>query len=406
MAERIEIGGLGERPEEQPEDQKEETNVDTDWRDESIIIPDGSNPDFLRGKQESMKDADRELGKRIGVTRRKYTGDKKSLLREMGIRINKKDSPELFERLKLIRTERDGKYTGAEFDGVKIVELKGDKLEYTDASKVNEFKELVKVAEERHGKTFEGFTERKIADVPPNEELTRSIMSDSIESLENYIDEEYNELENRLKTSEKGAQTEQEVIEYRELRDLLGDLVGMADHNLDNGALKAHEDYLRELAEKTPNKLKSTLCRQIADLCVLKADEIRLRRNEQPESEEVQNLVENEARKSTLRVFERFKQWAKKNLAGLSVVAISVAGIVTTIVMGAKNGVKRGARATSKFAKSLGKVAEKAVPVIGGLLNLAAKLLTLGAKGINFLSNNLWILAVAITYALYEKKTY
>ena len=72
--------------------------------------------------------------------------------------------------------------------------------------------------------------------------------------------------------------------------------------------------------------------------------------------------------------------------------------------MGAKNAVKRGARATSKFAKSLAKVAEKAVPVIGGLLNLAAKLLTLGAKGINFLSNNLWILAVAITYALYEKR--
>ena len=178
----------------------------------------------------------------------------------------------------------------------------------------------------------------------------------------------------------------------------------MADHNLDNGALKAHENYLRELAENSPNEFKSNLCKQLADLCVLKADEIRLQRNQRPESEEVQNLVENEARKSTLRVFERFKQWAKKNLAGLSVVAISVAGIVTTIVMGAKNVVKRGARATSKFARSLAKVAEKAVPVIGGLLNLAAKLLTLGAKGINFLSNNLWILAVAITYALYEKR--
>ena len=85
-------------------------------------------------------------------------------------------------------------------------------------------------------------------------------------------------------------------------------------------------------------------------------------------------------------------------------VAISVAGIITTIVMGAKNAVKKGASATSKFAKSLAKVAEKAVPVIGGLLNLVAKDLTLGAKGINFLSNNLWILAVAITYALYEKR--
>ena len=39
-------------------------------------------------------------------------------------------------------------------------------------------------------------------------------------------------------------------------------------------------------------------------------------------------------------------------------VAISVAGIITTIVMGARNAVKRGARATSKFAKTLAKIAE------------------------------------------------
>ena len=33
MAERIELGEIGERPEEQqPEDQQEETNVDTGWR--------------------------------------------------------------------------------------------------------------------------------------------------------------------------------------------------------------------------------------------------------------------------------------------------------------------------------------------------------------------------------------
>ena len=71
---------------------------------------------------------------------------------------------------------------------------------------------------------------------------------------------------------------------------------------------------------------------------------------------------------------------------------------------GRKKRHKKGASATGKFAKALAKVAEKAVPVIGALLNLTSKLLTLGAKGINFLSNNLWLLAVAITYALYEKR--
>ena len=177
----------------------------------------------------------------------------------------------------------------------------------------------------------------------------------------------------------------------------------MNDINIENGGLEEQKNFLREEAEKSPGS-KTALCRLIIKLCELKEDEVRLRTNQRPETEEVQSIVEEEIQNSHLRRFQKFKEWAKKNLAGLSVVAISVAGIVTTTVMGAKSAIKKGASATGKFAKALAKVAEKAVPVIGALLNLASKLLTLGAKGINFLSNNLWLLAVAITYALYEKR--
>ena len=140
----------------------------------------------------------------------------------------------------------------------------------------------------------------------------------------------------------------------------------------------------------------------MAEACVLKANEIRLRRNERPESETVQSMIEEEAQQNDLTRFERFKQWAKKNLGGISVVAISVAGIITTIVMGARTAIKKGAQDTSKFARALAKVGEKVAPIIGGLLNLAAKLLTLSAVG--FLAKNLWLLAVAIAYILYKKK--
>ena len=136
----------------------------------------------------------------------------------------------------------------------------------------------------------------------------------------------------------------------------------------------------------------------------VKGDEIRLRRNQRPESELARSIVEEEAQNNDLTRFERFKRWSKKNLGGISVVVISVAGIITTIVMGARNAVKRGARATSKFAKTLAKIAEKAAPVLGALLNLAAKVLTLGAKAVGFLSEHLWVLAVAIAYALYESR--
>ena len=141
----------------------------------------------------------------------------------------------------------------------------------------------------------------------------------------------------------------------------------------------------------------------MADVFALKAHEIPMRRNQRPESELARSIVEEEAQNNDLTRFERFKRWAKKDLGGISIVAISVAGITATIVMGARNAVKRGARATSKFAKTLAKIAEKAVPVLGALLNLAAKVLTLGAKAVGFLSEHLWILAVAIAYVLYEK---
>ena len=50
----------------------------------------------------------------------------------------------------------------------------------------------------------------------------------------------------------------------------------------------------------------------MAEACALKADEIRLRRNERPESETVQSMIEEEAQQNDLTRFERFKQWAKK----------------------------------------------------------------------------------------------
>ena len=53
-----------------------------------------------------------------------------------------------------------------------------------------------------------------------------------------------------------------------------------ADHNLDNVCLKAQEIYFRDLAKAEQNVLKKKLYEEMAEVCVLKADEIRLRRNE------------------------------------------------------------------------------------------------------------------------------
>ena len=203
--------------------------------------------------------------------------------------------------------------------------------------------------------------------------------------------------------------TENELREFQGILDVKIPTVeqrregGMTTKSRING-LKTEETHWREEAEKQSDHKKKKLSEAIADVAALKADEMRLRTNQRPESELAQSIVEEEADNNDLTRFERFKEWAKRNVGGISVVAISVSGIVTTIIVGTRNAVKRGARATSKFAKALKKLAEKAAPVLGALLNLVAKVLTLGAKAVGFLSENLWLLAVSIVYLLFWER--
>ena len=287
----------------------------------------------------------------------------------------------------------------SEFDNVRIIVQKGKRLVYTEdtkkLAKVTEFKELVDKAELEHKKTPAALIEETLPDIPVTTDLEHAVVRNSTEDLEHFIDEEVAKIRQRLNNAE-------EVISYKELRDLLMDIPDMNDENLENGGLETQKNYLKETAENSSER-KAALCRQIIKLCELKEDEIRLRTNQRPKTKEVQSMVEEEAQQNDLTRFERFKQWAKRNLGGISVVAISVAGIITTIVMGARTVIRKGAQATIKFAKALAKVGEKVAPIIGGLINLAAKLLTLSAGAVGFLAKNLWLLAVAIAYILYEK---
>ena len=369
----IELDNLGEDQPIEPDEGEEETN--TDWRDESVIIMSGFNPELRQGLEE--KKADRELGKIQGVRNSGYTEDKKNLLKELGISLNKGDGPfakSIFEKLKVTVNRKD-KINGAEFDNVRIIVQKGKRLVYTEdvkkLAKVTEFKELVDKAELEHQKTPAAVIEKTLADIPVNTNLEQSVVRNCIENLKHYIDEQVEKIEAKAKTATIRDQTIREF----------GGTIEIADHNLDNGALKTQENRFRQLARDEPKLLEKNLYKAMAETCVLKADEIRLGRNERPESEMVQSMIKEEAQQNDLTRFERFKQWAKKNLGGISVVAISVAGIITTIMMGARTAIKKGAQATSKFARALAKVSEKVAPIIGNLLGLVAKLLTLSAGG-------------------------
>ncbi len=122
-----------------------------------------------------------------------------------------------------------------------------------------------------------------------------------------------------------------------------------------------------------------------------------------PESEEALSMIQEETQTNDLTSYERFKKWAKENIASVSAVAISIAGIITTIVLAGRSAAKKGAKAVGEFGKALANIAKKAVPAIATILNILAQVLTWGAKALELLSRNLWIVALALTYFLYNE---
>ena len=135
-------------------------------------------------------------------------------------------------------------------------------------------------AELEHKKTPAAFIEETLPDVPVSTDLEQSVLRNSIENLEHFIDDKVAEIE-----------ANSVAIDREKIREFRG-ITKTADHNLDNGGLKAQEIYFRDLAKAEQNVLKKKLYEEMAEVCVLKADEIRLRQNKRPESTTVQSMVE------------------------------------------------------------------------------------------------------------------
>ena len=122
----------GEPPEDQNKEEETTFNHpdkddDLEWDDTTFDYPD----DDVRENLDGMREADRNLGRGLGAKHKKITNIKKSILFELGYKLRKgdgKNSTELFDRLKLTKSEKSGDANGMKFDGVKIIILKKKKL--------------------------------------------------------------------------------------------------------------------------------------------------------------------------------------------------------------------------------------------------------------------------------------
>ena len=199
------------------DDDDDDENNSRDWQETTFNHPDDDDDDFEWDNYPN-RDEIPNVKKDAAGMKRAHTEDVKNLLREfLNTNVNKNDSKfseNLIERIRLTANQK-GEINGAEFDGVKIIVLEKDRLRFSTnknfKSKIDEFNDLVEKAKEERSGTAMGFAEEFI-NVPVDENVSRSVVNDSLEELNEEISDRSDRIITQL--------TEQEIQEFRGLLDI------------------------------------------------------------------------------------------------------------------------------------------------------------------------------------------
>jgi hypothetical protein len=85
----------------------------------------------------------------------------------------------------------------------------------------------------------------------------------------------------------------------------------------------------------------------------------------------------------------------KGKIGALAGIAISIAGIITTVVVAGKKTIVGASKGLGAVGKALAGLAKSELPIL-------VPILSWGAKGLAFLALNLWIVAILIAGAIYK----
>ncbi len=313
-------------------------------------------------------------------------------------------SKELIDYISDIKySEKDDRLITLKFKGKDVKLTAKGKLDGRSAKTAN--KDIVKAIEDakvEYEKSFDAVADEGAGLSLSNEarESVRESVAGSLGDLvwDKYDEISQNDLDKNIEREIKGIPYADKNIDY----DNLEDQNEKDQYDAKIAGLKVDTEHWKNLEEKEQDPTKKLLYKTAKELCIAKKSYMEVRANQRPESEEALSMIQEEARTNDLTRFERFKRWAKENITGVSAVAISVAGIITTVVISGRNAVKKGAKAVGQFGKVLANLAKKAGPAIATILNVLAQVLTWGAKALEFLSRNLWIVALFLTYLVYD----
>ena len=370
---------------------EDETNFD---EIDDVLIDIGALEDRITNLDEIPN-----IGVDVGNIRRAITNDVKKVFRSVfDISIEKRNgvgSKKILENTKFI-SSKNGKVS-IEFKGNRIgwVERNGnvDLFEKKNKKLVSEFKETMELAKLEYEKSPSSL----IKDLP--EEVVDSVLLSSVERIEDRIEE-------RTAT-----------LSEQQLREFAGVLNPKGTPEIKIRALEAQADYWKKVRLEAEEVVKTdgaseyivekakgevSMLDSLEKTARLQADSERLKNNEKPIHDESLEIINDEIQTNDLSKLERFKEWAKKNLIGISAIAITLAGIATTVIIAGRSAVKATAKATGKLAKALVNLGKKLGPLIAPLLNLMAQAISWGAKGIAFLAKNLWMIVIAFAWFLYN----
>jgi hypothetical protein len=191
-------------------------------------------------------------------------------------------------------------------------------------------------------------------------------------------------------------------ITTRERRELVGVTVPKGPPEIRIKALKQQKKVFETNIELTTDPERRQIMQEGSDVVERGIDNARLEMGLHPESEDGKHRFREKIRGDIRTGFEKFKRWAKENLAAIAAIAISIAGIITTVVVAGKKTIVGASKGLGAVGKALAGLAKSALPILVPILNLLSTILSWGAKGLAFLAQNLWIVAVLIAGAIYK----
>jgi hypothetical protein len=264
------------------------------------------------------------------------------------------------------------------------------------AGSMTQFKKLYEKALIKHKKGVRSVVEEETGG-DMLEENAEEIYEDAEEEFHRDVVNASDKLAEQAERLEsEGKITEQERKEFAGITAPKGPPKGRIKHidiimkERKSNIEKETDDDRRQITQRAVNVAEQAI------------DDARLEMGQVPRSEEGKHRYRKIVRDNTRTKFERFRVWAKENMGALAAIAISIAGIITTVVVAGKKTITGAANGLGAAGKALAKFAKAALPILVPILNMLSTILGWGAKGLAFLAQNLRIVAIVITGAIFR----